>query len=50
MMTCTVYLIVYNSPLFPAHWGLSTPSLHNLTIGKFFNAEGDAANGFEITF
>jgi hypothetical protein len=50
MITRTVYLIVYNSPLFPVHWGLWIPSLHNPAIGKFLNAEGDAANGFEIIF
>jgi hypothetical protein len=49
-MTRTVYLVVYNSPLFPAHWGLWIPSLNDSTVGKLLNAEGDAANGFEIVF
>ncbi|KAH9865823.1 hypothetical protein J1614_009410 [Plenodomus biglobosus] len=49
-MTRTVYLVIYNSPLFPAHWGLWLPSLTDPTLGKFLHAEGDAANGFEIVF
>jgi hypothetical protein len=50
IMTRTVYLIVYNSPLFPAHWGLWIPSLDDPTVGKRLHAPGDAANGFEIDF
>ncbi|KAF1943670.1 hypothetical protein EJ02DRAFT_433041 [Clathrospora elynae] len=49
-MTRTVYLVIYNSPLFPAHWGLWIPSLNDPTVGKLLHAEGDAANGFEIVF
>jgi hypothetical protein len=50
MTTRTIYLIIYNSPLFPAHWSLWIPSLHNPTIGKRLHAEGDPANGFHIIF
>lgn len=49
-MTRTIYLIIYNSPLFPAHWSLWIPSLHNPTTGKRLHATGDAATGFTIVF
>jgi hypothetical protein len=49
-MPRTVYLVVYNSPLFPAHWGLWIPQLDNPDVGKFIEAAGDAANGFDISF
>lgn len=49
-MARTIYLIIYNSPLFPAHWGLWIPTLSDPTVGKVLHAEGDAANGFEIIF
>lgn len=49
-MTRIVYLVVYNSRLFPAHWSLWIPSLNNPSIGKRLHTEGDAANGFEIIF
>ncbi|RMZ68164.1 phosphotransferase family [Pyrenophora seminiperda CCB06] len=50
IMTRTVYLLIYSSPLFPAHWALWIPSLHDPTIGKRLHVEGDASNGFEIAF
>lgn len=49
-MTRTVYLIIYNSPLFPAHWSLWIPSLDNAAIGKRLHAEGDASQGFRVVF
>jgi len=49
-MPRTVYLLVFNSPLFPAHWGLWIPSVEKPNIGKLLNATGDAATGFEIGF
>ncbi|KAF2258102.1 hypothetical protein CC78DRAFT_479708 [Lojkania enalia] len=49
-MPRTVYLVVYNSPLFPAHWGLWIPHIDNPNIGKLIHASGDAANGFIISF
>ncbi|KAI0867085.1 hypothetical protein F4860DRAFT_18185 [Xylaria cubensis] len=49
-MTRTIYLIVYNSPLFPAHWALWIPSQENQTIGKRIHVEGDAATGFQLSF
>lgn len=49
-MPRTVYLIIYNSPVFPAHWGLWIPSLNDSGTGKFIEAEGDSANGFRIVF
>jgi hypothetical protein len=49
-MTRTIYLLVYNSPLFPAHWSLWIPSADNPDIGKRLHAIGDASAGFEIAF
>ena len=49
-MTRTVYLVVYNSRLFPAHWNLWIPSLNSSSIRKRLHAEGDAANRFEVVF
>ncbi|KAI3325534.1 hypothetical protein HD806DRAFT_490608 [Xylariaceae sp. AK1471] len=49
-MPRTIYLIVYNSPLFPAHWALWIPSLENPNIGKRIHAEGDVATGFQLSF
>jgi hypothetical protein len=49
-MPRTVYLVIYNSPLFPAHWGLWIPSADKTGLGKFLHTPGDAANGFETVF
>jgi len=49
-MTRTVYLVVYNAPIFPAHWGLWIPSSNDPGVGKLLHAEGDAATGFDIVF
>jgi len=47
-----IYLIVFNSPLFPAHWGfwIPDPSSSDPQIGTYLNATGDAASGFSIEF
>ncbi|KAI1295278.1 hypothetical protein F5Y03DRAFT_371858 [Xylaria venustula] len=45
-----IYLIVYKSPLFPAHWALWVPSKAKPNIGKRIHAEGDAATGFRLSF
>ncbi|KAI4647276.1 uncharacterized protein J4E79_010428 [Alternaria viburni] len=47
-----IYLIVFNSPLFPAHWGLwiPHPSSSDPQTGTYLNATGDAASGFSIEF
>jgi hypothetical protein len=47
-----IYLVVFNSPLFPAHWGLWIPHLSTKTpqTGTYLNATGDAATGFGIEF
>jgi len=47
-MSRTVYLVVYNSRLFPAHWSLWVPSKDDPTIGKRIHATGDARAGFEV--
>ncbi|KAI0487005.1 hypothetical protein F4859DRAFT_323967 [Xylaria cf. heliscus] len=49
-MARTIYLIVYNSPLFPAHWALWIPTEESPTIGKRIHVEGDAATGFQLSF
>ncbi|KAF2118705.1 hypothetical protein BDV96DRAFT_642883 [Lophiotrema nucula] len=49
-MPRTVCLVIFNSPLFPAHWGLWVPSTDQPSIGKLLHASGDAATGFEIAF
>ncbi|TGJ79164.1 hypothetical protein E0Z10_g9601 [Xylaria hypoxylon] len=49
-MPKTVYLIIYKSPLFPAHWALWIPSEADPNIGKRIHAEGDAATGFRLSF
>lgn len=49
-MTRDIYLIVYNSLLFPAHWTLWIPTKANPQIGKGIHVTGDAANGFQHEF
>ncbi|KAI1122981.1 hypothetical protein F5Y10DRAFT_252791 [Nemania abortiva] len=49
-MSRAIYLIVYKSPLFPAHWALWVPSEADPNIGKRIHAEGDAATGFRLSF
>ncbi|KAJ3544705.1 hypothetical protein NM208_g2912 [Fusarium decemcellulare] len=49
-MARSIYLLVYNSRLFPAHWVLWIPSKNNAKIGKVIEAAGDVATGFDITF
>ncbi|KAF2827132.1 hypothetical protein CC86DRAFT_466857 [Ophiobolus disseminans] len=50
-MPRTVHLIVYNSPLFPAHWGLWIPQEDgDQNIGKLIHATGDARTGFQVAF
>lgn len=50
-----VYIIVYNSPLFPAHWSMWIPSYDAATdavkhVGKLIHVNGDAKNGFRHEF
>jgi hypothetical protein len=45
-----VYLIIYSSRLFPAHWSLWIPSLSNGNIGRRIHVIGDALNGFQLEF
>ncbi|KAH6887602.1 hypothetical protein B0T10DRAFT_490074 [Thelonectria olida] len=49
-MPRTIYLIVYNSRLFPAHWSFWIPSLSDPTIGKRIQATGNALTGFTVAF
>lgn len=43
-------LVVYHSPLFPAHWALYIPSMTDPAIGKIVHVTGDARNGFVHEF
>lgn len=49
-MPRTISLVVFNSPLFPAHWGLWIPHLSSDLhgTGTYLNATGDAAIGFTV--
>ncbi|OBT60386.1 hypothetical protein VE03_10144 [Pseudogymnoascus sp. 23342-1-I1] len=50
-MSRPVYLVVYPSPLFPAHWALWLPSYANGSegsVGKYINILGDSAVGFSL--
>lgn len=49
-MSRTVYLVIFNSPLFPAHWALWIPLTDNQSVGKLLHATGDAAAGFQVAF
>ena len=45
-----LYLVVYNRPLFKAHWALFVPSIDNASVGKKIHAVGDALAGFSVAF
>ncbi|KFY16625.1 hypothetical protein V491_05279 [Pseudogymnoascus sp. VKM F-3775] len=50
-MSRPVYLIVYPSPLFPAHWALWLPYYTNgseESVGKYINILGDSSTGFSL--
>lgn len=49
-MSRPVYLIVYKSRLFPAHWSFWIPTPDDETIGKRIQATGDALTGFVVAF
>lgn len=49
-MSRDVYLISYDSPIFPAHWGLWIPSTEEPNAGKVIQVLGDPANGFDHEF
>ena len=49
-MNRTVYLVVFNSPLFPAHWALWIPHEDSDGKGKLLNINGSAATGFDLEF
>ncbi|QRV77594.1 hypothetical protein RhiJN_05609 [Ceratobasidium sp. AG-Ba] len=46
----SVYLLVFRSPVFPAHWALWIPRQDNAKIGKIISAVGDPATGFVHEF
>jgi len=45
-----IYLLSYNSRLFPAHWGIWIPYIANPSVGKVIHVTGDAASGFQHEF
>ncbi|THH18703.1 hypothetical protein EW146_g2326 [Bondarzewia mesenterica] len=49
-MTRTVYLAVFNSILFPAHWGLWIPTVEKPELGKMIQVNGDPLSGFQHDF
>lgn len=49
-MARPIYLIVFHSPLFAAHWSLWIPSPKNSTIGKVSHVEGSPSAGFSHEF
>ncbi|KAG9097842.1 hypothetical protein FRC06_007124 [Ceratobasidium sp. 370] len=42
----SVYLLVFRSPVFPAHWALWVPRLDDPHVGKIISAVGDPLTGF----
>lgn len=49
-MTRDIFLVVYHSPLFAAHWSLWVPSAKDPAIGKIIHVTGDAITGFDHEF
>ncbi|KAG9086522.1 hypothetical protein FS749_003599 [Ceratobasidium sp. UAMH 11750] len=50
MTTRSVYLLVFRSPVFPAHWALWVPRLDDPHAGKIISAVGDPSTGFAHEF
>ncbi|PGH13164.1 hypothetical protein AJ80_06410 [Polytolypa hystricis UAMH7299] len=46
-MSRTVFLLVFRSPLFPAHWALWIPSADDKNVGKVIEVDGSVHTGFE---
>ncbi|EUC63466.1 hypothetical protein RSOL_491410 [Rhizoctonia solani AG-3 Rhs1AP] len=42
----SIYILIFHSPIFPAHWALWIPSLSQPKTGKIINAVGDPSSGF----
>ncbi|PSN68872.1 hypothetical protein BS50DRAFT_572057 [Corynespora cassiicola Philippines] len=49
-MTRPIHILVYSSPLFPAHWSLCIPHVDDPDIGTRIHVSGDAAPGYETAF
>ncbi|KAJ8592657.1 hypothetical protein M405DRAFT_787133 [Rhizopogon salebrosus TDB-379] len=43
----TITIIMYPSPMFPAHWVMWIPSCSKQEVGKAIHTVGDAQSGFE---
>jgi hypothetical protein len=46
-MSRPIYVISYDSRLFPAHWALWVPRLDDAALGKLIDVAGDPRAGFE---
>ncbi|KAF8606902.1 hypothetical protein BDV93DRAFT_520521 [Ceratobasidium sp. AG-I] len=46
----SIYIIVFHSPIFPAHWAIWIPRANDPQTGKLLNAVGDPATGFVHEF
>ncbi|CAE6460251.1 unnamed protein product [Rhizoctonia solani] len=42
----SIYILIFHSRIFPAHWALWIPSPSQSKIGKIINAVGDPSSGF----
>ncbi|KDN48240.1 hypothetical protein RSAG8_02832, partial [Rhizoctonia solani AG-8 WAC10335] len=42
----SIYILIFHSRIFPAHWALWIPSPSQPKIGKIINAVGDPSSGF----
>jgi len=49
-MTREIFLLVYPSPLFAAHWSLWIPSQSNPELGKVVHVTGAVSVGFILEF
>jgi len=52
-MSRPVYIVIFHSPMFAAHWALWIPSYENETakdVGRMIHVEGSPANGFTLEF
>lgn len=45
-MPHAIYLIIFNSPLFPAHWAMYIPHATTTGKGTLINVRGDPSTGF----
>lgn len=46
LMSRAVYLIIFHSPIFPAHWAMYIPHTATAGRGTLINVRGDPSTGF----